>query len=133
MPATLNEAIALQPAWLQAWIMVLVLTHLAALAFVVGRVDARWQVRVEPFVIIGSFLVAAVFMSWLYERVGYVRLLGLAHVLFWTPAWVWIWRRRRRVPAKSVYGWYLVAYLAIAGTSLIVDVIDLCRYVLGMP
>lgn len=129
-PATLGEAIATQPNWLQGWVMILVITHVLAIPFVVYRDDGRWRVRLEALAIFVSFLVAGAFMGWLYQRVGYVRLLGLPHLLFWTPVYVWILRRRRDF-AGSLFGRYLPLYLVVAGISLVVDAVDVVRYLLG--
>ncbi len=131
MPQTLSEAIATEPAWLQAWVLTLVLTHLIAIAFVVTREQGAWRMRPEPLAIIASFICAGVFMSWLYGVVGYVRLLGVAHLVFWTPALVWVFLRRRAVGTQSVFAKYLLAYLVIAGISLVIDVVDVVRYLIG--
>jgi hypothetical protein len=131
IPATLNDAIAAQSGWLQAWVMTLVVTHLLAVAFIVQRTPEGWRVRFESVAILVSFFAAAVFMSWLYTRVGYVRLLGVAHLVFWTPAYVWVLSRRRAIGVEGLYGKYLLLYLVVAGTSLVIDVIDLVRYLLG--
>ena len=131
-PATLGEGIAAQPPWLQGWVLLLVLAHLGALAFVAHRADGKWKVRIEPIAIVVSFLAAGAFMSWLFERVGYVRLLGLAHLVFWTPVYVWVLSRRGTIGGpNTLYGKYLLFYLVIAGISLVVDAIDVVRYLAG--
>lgn len=131
LPATLNDAIATEPLWLQSWVMVLVVTNLAALLFVVGRREGRWLVRPEPIAIVASFVVAALFMGWLYEQVGYVRLLGLAHLVCWGPVWLWLLTRRRAIGTRTLFGKYVVVYLVIAGASLLIDAIDVVRYLVG--
>jgi threonine/homoserine efflux transporter RhtA len=131
MPATLNDAIATEPIWLQAWVMVLVVVNLAALLFVIGRRQGRRLVRPEPIAIVASFLAAGVFMGWLYAQVGYVRLLGAAHLVFWGPVWIWILSRRRAIGIDTLFGKYLHLYLAIAGTSLLIDSIDVIRHLAG--
>lgn len=131
MPETLNEAMATEPMWLQAWIYTLVVTNLIAIFFVVGRADGKWLVRFEPVAILASFIAAGVFMGWLYQQVGYVRLLGLAHLIFWTPAFVWIFLRRKTIGTASIFGKYIVLYLVIAGISLTIDAVDVIRYLFG--
>lgn len=131
IPESLGDAIATEPVWLQAWVLTLVLTHLIAIVFVVTREHGNWRMRLEPIAILASFVIAGAFMSWLYEAVGYVRLLGVAHLVFWTPAFVWIFVRRRAVGTHSIFGKYLLVYLAIAGVSLVVDVVDVVRYLIG--
>ena len=131
LPATLNEAIGTEPAWLQAWVVLLVLTNLAALLFVVGRREGGLRVRAEPIAILVSFFAAAVLMSWIYAEVGYVRLLGLAHIVFWGPVWLWLISRRKAIGTADLFGKYVHLYLGVAGVSLVIDVIDVVRYLLG--
>jgi hypothetical protein len=130
-PATLNEAIATEPYWLQAWVLLLVVVHVAAVLFVVGRREGRFQMRWEPIAVLASFVAAAAFMSWLYDQVGYVRLLGLAHLIFWGPVWVWILTRSRSIGTGTWFGRYVRAYLVVAGISLAIDAVDVVRYLLG--
>jgi hypothetical protein len=128
---SLGAAIASQPAWLQAWVMAMVVVHLLAVVFAATRTPDGWRVRPEPLAILASFLAAGMFMGWLYEQYGYVRLLGLAHLVFWTPVYLWVLTRRKDPAPGSLFGKYLVVYLLIAGLSLVVDAIDLVRYVAG--
>lgn len=131
IPATLNDAIATEPMWLQLWVVLLVITNLGALLFVVGRREGRFHARPEPIAILVSFFAAAGLMSWIYAEVGYVRLLGLAHLVFWGPVWVWILSRRKVIGTADLFGKYLHVYLAVAGASLLIDLIDVIRYLLG--
>lgn len=131
MPATLGEALATEPVWLQVWVAALVGVHLPALAFVVGREAGRWRVRVEPVLILASFAAAGLVMDWLYGQVGYVRLLGLAHLVGWTPAFVWVLSRRHTIGSGSLFSKWVRVYLIIAGTSLVIDLVDVVRYLVG--
>jgi len=131
MPPSLNEAIATEPLWLRGWLVILVTANLAAVLFVVGREQGRWRVRPEAIAILVSFVAAGVFMNWLYAQVGYVRLLGLAHLVFWGPVWAWILVRRGRIGSDSLFAKYLLVYLVIAGLSLAIDAVDVVRHLLG--
>ena len=131
IPRTLNDAIATEPFWLQGWVFLLVAVNLAALLFVVGRESGRWRIRLEPIAILASFLASGAFMGWLYEQVGYVRLLGLAHLLFWAPVWGWILTRRQAIGTASWFAKYVHAYLIVAGISLAIDAVDVVRHLLG--
>lgn len=132
LPMTLSEAMATEPGWLRAWIAVLVAANLGAVPFVVGREGGRFRIRPEAVAILLSFVAAGIAMGRLYEAVGYVRLLGLAHLVFWGPVYAWILLvRRQRHPLRSVFGAYLHFYLAIAGISLAIDAIDVGRHLAG--
>ena len=63
---TLGAAIASQP----AWVMAMVVVHLLAVVFAATRTPEGWRVRPEPLAILVSFLAAGVFMGWLYEQSG---------------------------------------------------------------
>jgi hypothetical protein len=131
MPETLNAAMATEPFWLKSWLFVLVGVHFASLLFFVHRADARWKLRPEPIAVFASFLLAGLLMNWIYAQVGYVRLLGLAHLVAWTPAYVWVLTRRRAIGSDSWFGRWVHAYLAVAGISLAIDAIDVVRHLLG--
>lgn len=131
LPATLGEAIATEPAWLQIWVLLLVVTNLAALFFVLGKNTDGWHVRAEPIAIFVSFFVAGAIMNWMYTEYGYVRLLGLAHLIAWLPVYGWIVTRRNQIGFSSVFGKYIHSYLLVAGVSLIIDFIDVIRYLVG--
>jgi len=131
IPATLNEAILSEPLWLQVWVLVLVIANLAAIPFVRTRVDGAWKLRKECLAIIASFVIAAILMDWMYNTYGYVRLLGMAHLVAWTPAYVYVLMRRKEIGLSTVFGKYIHFYLVIAGISLAIDSLDVVRYFLG--
>lgn len=131
LPQSLMDAIGTEPLWLQGWVLVMVLVHLAAVLFVVRREPSGWRIRIEPIAIMTSFIVAALIMEWMYGQFGYVRLLGLAHLIGWTPVFVWMFMIRKRFSVSTLFGKYLRLYLLIAGISLFIDVIDVIRYFLG--
>ncbi len=120
---SLGEAIAQQPLWLQIWVYWMVIMNLAGILFVVGRVEARW--------VVGAFLVNSLFMSWLNDTQGYTRLLGLSHVVFWTPLAVYLFRRLPSIETRTPFGMWLRVLLITIVLSLVVDYIDVVRYLLG--
>lgn len=130
---TLAQMMMQQPLWLQAWIGVLVVTNLAAAAFLVRRdADGVRNICWPALAILGAFFGAAMLMDWLYAQYGYVRLLGLAHLVFWTPVYGWVLARRRSLAATgSAFARYLAVYLVVDGISLVIDVIDVVRYLTG--
>lgn len=132
LPKSLAEAMATEPLWLRMWIQILIVANLGAALFVVGRADGSWRVRPEPIVILLAFAAAGISMGALYGQVGYVRLLGLAHLVFWGPAFAWILLSRRQLHLlRSPFGAYLRFYLVIAGVSLAIDALDVVRYLAG--
>tara|TARA_B110000444_G_scaffold252260_1_gene281291 strand:+ start:1162 stop:1563 length:402 start_codon:yes stop_codon:yes gene_type:complete len=122
---------ASEPLWLQAWIMLLVIANLAAIPFVLTKVEGAWRFRKECLAIVVSFMVAGMQMNWMYSTFGYVRLLGLAHLIAWTPAFVYVLMRRKELDMSMVFAKYLHFYLVVAGISLAIDFVDVVRYLLG--
>tara|TARA_B110000858_G_scaffold194218_1_gene248160 strand:- start:1266 stop:1706 length:441 start_codon:yes stop_codon:yes gene_type:complete len=131
IPATLNEAISSEPLWLQVWVMLLVIANLAAIPFALTKVEGAWKLRKECLAIIVSFIAAAILMNWMYDTFGYVRLLGMAHLIAWTPAFVYVLMRRKELGMSTAFAKYLHFYLIVAGLSLAIDFLDVVRYFLG--
>jgi len=117
------EHLLQEPLWLQLWVGWLVVANLSAVIFLVKSVEARW--------VLGLFIVNALFMEWLYTQVGYVRLLGLSHVIFWTPLLIYLWKRRKFTYLSTWTGKYLYLVFITDGISLVIDYIDVARYLLG--
>jgi hypothetical protein len=111
-----------EPLWLQAWVGWLMLVNLASLAF--------WKRR-EARVVFWTFLANAIFMSVLCELNGYNRLLGLSHVLFWTPLLVYLIRKLPGIDRAAAFGQWVVILILTDTASLLIDYADVIRYVLG--
>lgn len=111
------------PPWLVTWVCWLMLVNMGSITFVKDRIEARW--------VLAAFMAAAMIMMAIFEMSGFTRLLGLAHIIGWTPALVYLWTRRASIDRSTPFGkWVLI--LAVTNiTSLVVDFIDVIRYVLG--
>lgn len=112
------------PTWVVVWVNFMSVVIGLAVPFAFVRVEARWLLAVMA----GTIL----FGGWLYASVGYERLLGLAHVVFWTPFVIYLWRRRGRWRvSETISGKWLVLLFIIMSISLVIDYVDVARYVLG--
>lgn len=111
-----------EPWWLQAWVGWMMLVNTASLFFLRHR-EARWVLAVW----IGNVIT----MMALYEAVGYVRLLGLSHVIWWTPLLVYLAAVRERFAGSGVFGLWARALLVTIAISLVIDYIDVVRYFMG--
>ena len=131
IPATLGEAIALQPPWPMRYLYVLVAASLGAIFFIVQRTQDGWRPRYEAIAIVVAFLLAGEFMEYLYSQYGYVRLLGLAHLFVWTPVFIWVFTRRKQFTDAPIFSKFVLFYLVMAGISLTIDTSDVARYLLG--
>ncbi len=119
----LHEAILAQALWLQAWVGWMVLVNVLGAVIFIRRPEAKW--------VLLAMLGAATMMNWLYAQYGYQRILGLAHVVFWTPLLVYLWSRRKKWSMSENAGKWLAVLFATNLTSLIIDYIDVARYLLG--
>lgn len=129
---TLGDAMmATQPTWLLAYLYVLAAANLGAVFFIAKRTAKGWRPRYEAIAIIVAFLLAGQFMEYLYQQYGYVRLLGLAHIVFWVPVYAWIFTHRKDYASAPYFSKFVVFYLVMSGISLTIDVIDTARYMLG--
>jgi len=87
--------------------------------------------RRDALIVLLTNLSVIVSMGWLFRQIGYVRLLGIVHVLLWTPLFVYLFRRAKNgemtIPFRLVI-WIFVATLAV---SLAFDYVDFARYLMG--
>jgi hypothetical protein len=117
--------VAKQPQWVQYWmdIMVVVL-GVFAVPFSFVRVEARW--------ILAGFLAGAGTLMGLYSQIGYSRLLGLAHVIFWTPVLIYLIRRHAQWRVgETLSGKWIVLAVMVLTVSLAFDYTDVIRWILG--
>ncbi len=124
---TLEEAIATQPLWVQIWVNILFLG-----AFVLPLALLIWKPgRLAGLVTVAASVLAAAGVYWLYGKLGYVRLLGLPHVILWTPLIFWLWRQRMRVDMPVWPQRIILLVCAVVAVSLMFDYVDVARYMLG--
>ena len=87
--------------------------------------------RLDAVIVFLTNLAMFVGMAWIYEQMGYVRMMGIVHVILWTPLFIYLISRAKNgdmpVPCRIVM-WMFAATLAI---SLVFDYTDVARYLLG--
>lgn len=124
---TLNEAMALQPMWVQIWLNVLFLgAFVLPLGFLVWR-----QSRMAGALTLAASVLAGLAITWMYGQMGYVKLLGLPHIVFWTPLAVYLWRQIRRPDMPAWPRRLMGVTLAVIVISLMFDYVDVARWILG--
>ena len=124
---TFGQAIDLLPLWVRIWLYVFVFG-----ALVLPLVLLAWrQSRKAALVTLVADGLAAVGVMWLFGRLGYVKLLGLPHIIFWTPLVWFLWREIKRDDMPDWPRRILWAVLAVFVVSLAFDYVDVARYVLG--
>jgi hypothetical protein len=124
---TLQEAIAQQPQWIGWWLIWLTFG-----AFLLPFALLFWRSsRIAGAASILASVASAYGVGWVYDRLGYVKLLGAPHILFWTPLAIYliVLLRRGDLPVWPRRIIYVV--LATIVVSLAFDYSDVARYLLG--
>ncbi len=124
---TFQDAIATQPEWIQYWVNAMGLVIVAAI--VVLLCSAR--TRRDAVLILAAMAATSACMMVLYGQVGYVRLLGIVHVLFWTPLVIYLWYRLKDPAIASPFRQMIWLLMAVMVASLVFDYADVARYLFG--
>jgi hypothetical protein len=112
-----------EPLWLVVWVLILMIANTASVLFV-KRVEARW--------VLLAWVINLPLMGFLYQTFGYVRLLGLSHVILWTPLVIYLWMRRTDwMPPRTLADRWVVLVFTVNLLSLLIDYIDVFRWVSG--
>ena len=117
-----NKGMMKMPVHWQLWLMLMVAVNLVVPLFFLDHLEAQ--------VVIGVLLASITLMTILTARVGFTRLLGLGHI-FWFPLLYFLWTRLDQIPADDFFGIWIRALMAINATSLVIDVVDVVRYLAG--
>ncbi len=118
MDHILNQALVLR-----LWVFWLMAVNTASLLFVFRHVPARW--------VLLAWVINMPLMNYLYETYGFVRLLGLSHVLVWTPLVIYLGRHWRGFDRRTLFGAWAMTLIVTNGISLAFDYIDVVRYFAG--
>lgn len=109
------------------WVNWMVLVFVAAILFVWKRQSAR--------VIIAALILTIPVALITWELTHNVHLLGIPHLIVWTPLAVYLIRTEvigKTRQLKSVYGVYLILLLATIIASLVLDIRDIALVSMGM-
>ena len=113
--------LSLAPIW-RAWLGLLMIANLVVPVYFIGSQEGK--------VVLGCMLFGATLQMLIIRRLGFVRLLGVAHVA-WLPMIWWLAGRLEALEAGTLfYGWIL-ATIALNTTSLAIDAMDVTRWLRG--
>ena len=120
----MTELEANSPAWVIVWVNFMVAILAVAIPFSFSYREARWILLGSVLGMIGTIVA--------YSLFGFTRLLGLGHIIFWTPTLIYIITVRGwKTYHKTLFSRWLVVAAIVIGISLAFDVIDLLRWILG--
>lgn len=122
--AAQDAYVATLPQWVHIW-MYWMLAVLAAgsLVFSIFRVEARWLLLAFALTIVATMALGM--------TMGWNKLWGATHLVFWTPVVVYFIRRWPLVGKRSAYGVWFVLALATMIVSLVFDAKDTIQYFMG--
>ncbi len=118
----LNRGILGLPVPWRSWNMLL--------AVVNGVVPVFFLRHLEAQLVWVAFLASFLLMTVLCGMTGFSRLLGLGHIL-WIPLLWFLWVRLDQIPADSAFGIWIRLLMVVNALSLVIDAIDVSRYVSG--
>ncbi len=117
-----NKGIMKMPAHWRVWMMLLIGANVIAPMFFLNRLEAQMT--------LAAMLASMVLMTVLTARFGFTRILGLGHVL-WVPLLAFVFLSLNSFPADDAFGIWIRALLVLNGTSLLIDVTNVVRYMAG--
>jgi hypothetical protein len=124
---TFQDAVAQQQQWVQLWLnWMLVGIFILPLALLIWR-----QTRITALVTLAGVLIAGFGTNWIFNQLGYVKMLGLPHVIVWTPLAYYLYLQIKRADMPKWPRWIMMVILATILISLAFDYTDTIRYILG--
>jgi len=123
-----NEAMfTLASGWQTAWLywmsFAIIVTPVVLIFSKATRLDAGIVLLVNIAMLVG--------MAWVYELMGYVRLLGIVHVILWTPLLIYLVIRAKNGEMPLLCRLVIWMFAATLAVSLVFDYTDVARYLLG--
>ncbi len=104
------------------WLGLLVAVNVAGPIYFFAALEAK--------IVLAAFLASAAFMTAIFAAKGFVRLLGIGHI-FWVPMVPWLWTRLDQAGPGDPLEYWIVAVMIMNSISLIIDAIDVVRYLKG--
>lgn len=119
----LNKQIfAMEFPW-NLWVGLLVLVNMGG-----GLVFIR---TMEGQLALACMMASFLIMWGIYVKKGFVRLLGLGHLIAWTPQVVWYAQVILQGEAAGWFLYWLMSVIAVNGLSLVIDFVDVMFYSMG--
>lgn len=124
---SLQDAITHQPLWVRLWLNWLLFgAYALPLALLIWR-----QTRIAGIAGIIAGVVGGFGVGWLYDQLGYVKLLGLPHIIAWTPFAIYLALHLKRTDLQRWPRRIMTVVFATILVSLAFDYTDALRYALG--
>jgi hypothetical protein len=112
------------PPWVYWWTRVIDISNWLLILFAFFDPRARWALL--------AWLCNIVMILTLYNLFGYSRILGLSHIIAWTPLMFYLLRQRKPFSEENWAGRYLYWFMSVVVVSLAFDYFDLGRYLIAL-
>ena len=115
------------PQWVQIWMDIIGISlFVSTVALLIGATTRKLGLYV-----LGTIVATIAIMVFMHAQMGMVRLLGIVHVVLWTPMVYVLWRRLKSDPPGKIYSAAIVLLIVIASLALVFDYYDVARWILG--
>jgi len=92
-----------------AWVGLLMLVNIVGPLFFLETIEAK--------IILAAIMAGAMIQTSIFGVKGFVRLLGIGHIL-WVPMIPWLWIRLSQTTPSTPFGYWLMAVMALDTVSL---------------
>jgi hypothetical protein len=120
------QAVAAAKPLVGYWMNWMMLVFALSVLFAWKHKAARW--------VIAAFVLTIPFALFIFGRSGEVDMIGLAHIIVWSPLAYYLIQkeiRTKKFKAKSCYGVWLILLVATILISLVFDVRDVAMVLMG--
>ncbi len=117
-----NKGIMNQSLPVKLWVGLLVIFNMIIPLFFLERLEAQ--------VVLAAIMASMLLMTLITSTTGFTRLLGLGHI-FWIPLLFFLWTHLDQIPPDDGFGVWVRALMVINATSLVIDAVDVLRYLAG--
>ncbi len=117
-----NKGVLKLPLWVQAFMILLVGANMVSPLFFWAHFEAK--------VVFGFFMASFGTMVLLTSIFGFVRLLGISHIL-WIPLIYFLWPALAEHAAETYFGLWLRFLIVLNTLALALDALDVTRYIRG--
>jgi len=104
------------------WVGLLVIFNMIIPLFFLERLEAQ--------VVLAAIMASMALMTLITATTGFSRLMGLGHI-FWIPLLYFLWTQLDQIPPDDGFGVWVRALMVINATSLVIDAVDVFRYLAG--
>ena len=116
------QALLQMPRHWAVWVGLLMVFNMLFPLFFLSTLEAQ--------VVLATMMASAGLMLFIFAQKGFVRLLGLGHIL-WVPLIVWLLARVDVTTFDTRFEQWILAVIVLHGLSLVIDLLDVVRYMRG--